>query len=292
MKKWIALLLALLMLMLAGCGSEEELAAKQAEVERLEAKLEALENAPVVNVSKLHAVNATVEGKTEVEFEAEASFTATAALPEGQLVEQWVVNGEVQPDSATETFAFSTDKDTVVMAVGREEKKLTTINAEIRFLDAKGNPAGEALTEFVFDQDYVNPVTNETCEGGKICAEIKAVIPFGKTVDYWLINGVPYYYNTGITSFIVEDLNEATTYEVVLKDIPITYYNVSCVNCTFNGNASGRVPAGTTLTFAFADSTNTSARFYVNGALVAEYVRAITATITGDTYVEAYAIIN
>ena len=86
MKKLMALLMAMVMLLaLTGCGSEEELAAKQAEVERLEAKLAALENAPAVN--KIHAVNATVNGKTVVEFEEEDSFTATAALEEGMQVD-------------------------------------------------------------------------------------------------------------------------------------------------------------------------------------------------------------
>mgnify|MGYP002513934568 CR=1 FL=1 len=75
MKKLMALLLAMVMLLaLTGCGSEEELAAKQAEVERLEAKLAALENAPAVN--KIHAVNATVNGKTVVE-DTKSSATKT-----------------------------------------------------------------------------------------------------------------------------------------------------------------------------------------------------------------------
>lgn len=289
MKKLMALLMAMVMLLaLTGCGSEEELAAKQAEVERLEAKLAALENAPAVN--KIHAVNATVNGKTVVEFEEEDSFTATAALEEGMLVDHWVLNGEIQPDSSANTFTFNADKDTVVIAVGREEKKLTTINAEIRFLNADKVAAGDPLTEFVFEQDYVNPITNEACEGGKISAEIKAVVPFGKKVDYWMINGVPYHHNPAVSSFIVEDLDETTTYEVVLKDIPITYYNVTCTGCTFNGMSSSRVPAGTVLTFV-ANGGYTS-RFYVNGGLYVEYRNAISVQINGDTVVECYTIIN
>ena len=291
MKKLLSLLLTMaLLLACTACGTEElepKLLEKDGQIEALRRQLEEQEN-----IFRIKAVNATVDGKSTVEFTGECAFAAAALVPEGKVLDHWQIDGQRVEGESEQTLQFRAAEDRVVSAHFRDEKKLTTINAELRLLDANGDAAGEALTEFVFEEDYVNPVTQETCQGGKICAEIKAVIPFGKTVDYWLINGVPYYYNTGITSFTVEDLNEATTYEVVLKDIPITYYNVSCVNCTFNGNASGRVPAGTTLTFAFADSTNTSARFYVNGALVAEYVRAITATITGDTYVEAYAIIN
>ena len=293
MKKIIALVLALMLFMLAGCGNDEALAAKQAEVDELKAQLSAMENAPgAPTVHQIHAVNATVEGKTTVDFTEAGSFTATAVLEAGQVVDHWVLNGEVQAAPAAESFTFNAGGDTVVVAVIRAEKKLTTINAEIRFLNADKAAAGEALTEFVFEKDYVNPVTGENCEGGKISAEIKAVIPAGKTVDYWLINGVPYYYNTGIISFVVEDLDEATTYEVVLKDLPITYYKVTCRFCTFNGNVTGYVPAGMTVTFIADGSSSADARFYVNGALVAEYVKSITLQINSDTYVEAYAIIN
>lgn len=288
MRKIIALILTL-MLLLAGCGSEEELAAKQAEVERLEAKLAALENAPVVY--QIRCVDAAVEEKDLVEFTEPGSFTATAALAEGYVIDHWVLNGQVQPDSASETFTFQADKNAVVMAVGRQEKKVTTINAELRFLNADHAAAGDPLTEFVFEEDYVNPNTNETCEGGMLSAEIRAVVPFGKKVDYWLINGVQYHYNPAVTSFIVEDLNEATTYEAVLKDIPITYYNVKSSGCTFNGMTSSRVPAGTVLTFVGNDP-NTVYEFYVNGALYADYKKSISVKITGDTVVYAYAIIN
>ena len=50
-------------------------------------------------------------------------------------------------------------------------------------------------------------------------------------VDYWLINGVQYHYGTGVTSFVVEQLDEATTYEVVLKEKPITYYTKQVKSC-------------------------------------------------------------
>ena len=81
MKKIIALVLALMLFMLAGCGNDEALAAKQAEVDELKAQLSAMENAPgAPTVHQIHAVNATVEGKTTVDFTEAGSFTATAAL--------------------------------------------------------------------------------------------------------------------------------------------------------------------------------------------------------------------
>ena len=310
MKRFFAMiLLAAMMLSLVACGSDESLAAKQSEIDQLKGQLAAKQeeldtlkaseeslkmqlagltgSAPI---HKLYAVCATVDGKSAVDFTGSRSFTATAILSEGQVVDHWELNGQAQPNSAQDTFTFTADEDVLVTAVVRAEKKLTTINAEFRFLDKGGSPAGEKLTEFVFEKDYVNPVTQETCAGGEISAEITAVIPNGKMVDYWLINGVPYHYKANVTSFIVDHLDEGTTYEVVLKDIPITYYYVTCDGCTFDGMKEGYVAAGTTITVVARG--NYTSRFYVNGKLYAEYVHKITIQINEDTVIECYAIIN
>ena len=311
MKRILTLvLLAAMLLSLAACGSDEALAAKQSEIDQLKGQLTAKQEeldklkaseeslkqqlaalgatAPIYQVTAIHA---TVDGKSAVEFTAERSFTATAILGEGQVVDHWELNGQAQPDSAKETFVFNADEDVLVVAVIRAEKKLTTITAELRFLNKDKNAAGDPLTEFVFEEDYVNPATGEKCEGGKITAEIKAVIPGGKMVDYWIINGVPYRYSSNVTSFVVEDLDEATTYEVVLKDIPITYYRVTCEgSCNFDGKKEGYVAAGTTIKVVSAG--NYYCHFYVNGKLFASDVRSITIVINEDTHIEGYAIIN
>jgi len=72
---------------------------------------------------------------------------------------------------------------------------------------------------------------SEKVSNGTINVEVKAVVPAGQMVDYWLINGVQYHYGTGVTSFVVEQLDEATTYEVVLKEKPITYYTKQVKSC-------------------------------------------------------------
>lgn len=126
-----------------------QLSAKQEELDKLEASEESLkmqlaaitDSAPI---HKIYAVCATVDGKSAVDFTGERSFTATAILGEGQRVDHWELNGQVQPDSAREIFTFMSDADSLVVAVIRAEKKLTTINAEFRFLDKEGNPAPEA----------------------------------------------------------------------------------------------------------------------------------------------------
>ena len=299
MKKIIAILLALTMLALTGCGSKAELEAKQAEVDALNGQVESLSNQiktltgekeALASQNTLQAINATVDGQNVLEFSGEASFTASAVLAEGQFVDHWLLNGQLQENTSEDTFTFTVNSDAVVQAVLREEKKVTTINAELRFLDEKGNPAGDPTTEVVFEEDYTNPVTGETCEGGKISAEIKAVIPAGKIVDYWLINGVQYYLGTGVSAFVVEGLDETTTYEVVLKDKPITYYTVSCTYCSFNGKTKGSVAAGSTITVV--GDGNFYREFYVNGSLIADYVKSITIQINSDTTIYAYAIIN
>jgi hypothetical protein len=310
MKRLFAMiLLAAIMLSLAACGSDEALAAKQSEIDQLKGQLAAKqEEVDVLKASeeslkmqlaglagsapihKLYAVYATVDGKSAVDFTGEGSFTATAVLAEGQVVDHWELNGQAQPNSAQETFSFRADGDTLVVAVVRAEKKLVTINAEFRFLDKSGSPAGEKYTEFVFEKDYVNPVSYETCAGGEISAEITAVIPNGKMVDYWLINGVPYHFKANVNSFIVDHLDEATTYEVVLKDIPITYYRVTCDGCTFDGKKEGYVAAGTTI--KVMGNSGYASRFYINGQLYKEYVNYITIVINEDTRIECYQIIN
>ena len=292
MKKTIALLLAIMMLFMVGCVSESDLAAKQKEVDALTADNAELasEIEALTAVESFYAIRATIDGESSVEFSGNTEFTAKAEIPEGQLVDHWELNGEIQPDSASDTFTFTAEDSGTVAAYMRSEKKLTTINAELRFLDADKKAAGDPLTEFVFENDYANPVTNENCEGGKISAEIKAVVPYGKIIDYWLINGVPYHFGKDISSFIVEDLDETTTYEVVLKDKPITYYQVTCRFCSFNGVGSGLVAAGTTI--YVSSNSGINSEFYVNGGLAAASATGIAVTINSDTYIEAYAIIN
>lgn len=289
MKKMIALLLALMLLMsLTACGNEE----LEAELESLKAQVQDLQQQePAPEGNKLQTVGATVDGKTLVEFVEATTFTATAVVPEGLVLDHWQINGQPVEGEQGQTLSFRAEDNCIVSAHFREEKKLTTINAELRFLNAEGVGAGDTYTEFVFEENYVNPITNETCEGGRISAEIRAVVPAGKKVDYWRINGVEYRYNPAVTSFVVDNLDEATTYEVVLKDVPVTYYDVVCTGCTFNGMSAGRVPAGTMLTFV-GNYDNHTYRFYVDGVLYAEYTSAITVQINGNTTIEAYAIIN
>lgn len=228
------------------------------------------------------ALHSTIDGETSCIVDGPMELTATADIPEGMAVAYWEVNGEQYYEDMEDTFTFTAQGNTVVDARLRPEFKVTTINAEMQFLDTKGKPKGDAFTEFVFEEDYQHPITKETLPGGWITVNVKAVVPKGYAVDYWLINDVPYYFNRTVSSFIVRDLNETTVYEVVLKkenapastpkptakpttaptqapvytpeptQAPI-YYSVNCYGCTFSGGgysgaSSGNVPAGTVIT--------------------------------------------
>lgn len=225
------------------------------------------------------ALHSTIEGETMLIVDGQAELTATADVPEGMAVDYWELNGAQYYEDMENTFTFTAQGNTVVDARLRPEHKVTSINAEMQFLDKKGKPKGEKFTEFVFEEDYENTVTHEIQPGDWITVYVKAVVPKGYAVDYWLINDVPYYYNRTVTNFTVHDLNETTVYEVVLKkesepsstpkptnkptqqpvqtpepvQEPVTYYNVSCDGCTFSGGGysgatSGSVPEGTRIT--------------------------------------------
>lgn len=277
MKRYLALILAaLLLLSMAGCAKEDESITEEKNTE------------PVV-IGTVHTLNATIDGKTALPITEKSSLTAEAVLSEGMVVDHWNVNGESQGEYNGQTLAFSAEADTIVEAVLRPEKKVTTINAEMRFVNEKREAVGDPFTEFVFENNYTNTATGAEVTDGTVSVEVKAVPPKGYEIDYWLINGVPYHTDKKVDSFVVENLDEATTYEAVVKEIPIVYYKVNCRFCTFSGRSSGSVAAGSTITVT--GQGGHVGEFYVNGSYVG-YGKSIGIKIKGDTSVEFHADIN
>jgi len=291
-----ALMLAAVMLLgVTGCGNGDMDAMKaqmQAMQQQLDAAIEAgfapsgqdkmpQQDSAAEKEDMVLALHATIDGQSAVPVSGE-QLTATAVIPEGMAVDHWALGGEHQLDQVEETFVFTAQQATAVEAVLRPEKKVTSINAQMQFLDEKQKPKGEEFTEFVFEEDYQNPVTKEDIVGGMVTVYVEAEIPSGYDVDYWLINEVPYYFNRTIKSFTVYDLDQTTVYEVVLKKVnapastpkatpkptakptptpdeywatiaPKEKYTVTCVGCTFSGggykNATkGTVTEGTKIT--------------------------------------------
>ena len=294
MKRFFALFLALVLLLsMAGCVSKDDLTAKQAQIEELQAQLETLQNAPESNL--VYALHATIDGQNMKSITEETTLTAQAVLTEGQVVDHWELNGEIQEEAKDASFTFTATENTVVEAVLRAEKKVTTINCKLRFLNEKDEAAGDSYEEFVFEKPYIHPISETEIENGTITVQVKAEIPSGYVLDYWKINGVEYHFANTVNSFIVKDLDEATEYEAVLKEKPITYYKVTCYGGTINGKTELWVPAGTTLTAVC--NGGLYAEFCINGTMMNSkwkdpYTKQWTFTVNKDTHVECYAIIN
>ncbi len=135
-------------------------------------------------------------------------------------VDHWEVNGEVADSQGRRySLEFTANGTTIVAAVLRQELAVTSINAVMQFLDDNGNPAGPTFTKFVFEDDYINEANGRIYPRGTITVLVRADIPAGYEVDYWLINGVPYFYNYPVSAFVVVNQDATTEYEVVLKTV-------------------------------------------------------------------------
>ncbi len=284
----------IVILAMSGCEARNEMNKLRTELEEKQKIIEQLQNttpsAPDTSVAVV-ALNATIGGKTAAVSDGKTALTADAVLAEGQSVDHWELNGVAQENSAAAAFTFTATETTVVKAVLAQEKKLTTVNCSIRFLDAKGKAAGDALTEFVFDKPYKNPVTQADVTDGTVSFQVKASVPSGMLIDYWKINGVEYHITN--SSFIVEGLDESTEYEVVLKEKPEVYYTVTCLRCKIDGKTEVKVKAGTSVTAVgdsgivgwwYIDGSN----MHVNDRLVNEW----TFTVDKDCTIEFWEVIN
>lgn len=249
------------------------------------------------NVCHIYAYNCTIDGQSVIELHEGGTYTAEAIVPEGMAVYGWMFNGEpVMDEYATNALMeplpyceklYTFDAalgDATIAVILRDEKRVMSINANMRFLDKKGKAKGTKFDDFIFEYDYENTATHEMQPGGLISVYVEADIPKGYTVDYWLINDIEYHFDRTVKGFTVYNIEESTVYEAVLKEEskstskptptptprqwaseptrtaepartaePVVYYNVKCTSCTFSGGGysgatSGMVPAGTTIT--------------------------------------------
>ena len=259
------------------------------------------------------ALNASVNGETSLSVEAGTELTAQAIIPEGMAVDAWLLNGQPQ-DAAGDSFTFTPEGQTVVEALLRPELTVTAVHANLQFLDRNHSRSGQEFKEFVFEDDYVNPVTGEDVPGGSVSVYVRAEIPQGMNIEYWLINGVPYYFNSYVSGFRVMDLKESTVFEPVVygvqpqtarpadpvdpppSETPVTYYTVTCANSAFSGGgvsgSSGRVPAGTVITVwstvgEAVDWTGNYKADFWNGA-----PSSFSYTVNSDCYFKAWPVVN
>ncbi len=248
-------------------------------------------------------VDCTVNGASAVVLDGMTQVRCAPVNKEGFVFDHWEVDGKKQ-DTTAKTLELTVSKTTQIRAVFHERRVVKCINCHIQFLNANGNAHGKNYTEFDFEDDYTNPVTKKKEKGGLISFYITADIPKKSEIDYWLINGVKYQYPKDISKFRVEDLDEATVYEVVFKGQTKktdnkTYYTVTCRNCTFTYNgktaASGKVPAGTKITVVASGSSSSEGDFVVNGAIrhmtsnggsSGNYKFTFTYTVNSDTKID------
>lgn len=293
--------------------TRQELNAAKSEAESSREELQKLKNAPaptptvvtetkteikevVTKVQNEYAcgVDCTVNGGMFAKLNGETKIKCVPNKIEGFVFDHWEVDGMTQ-NTTEKTLELTLSNTAVIRAVFHERHTVKCINCYLQFLNDRGNASGKNYTEFDFEEDYKNPVTKKTEKGGLISFYIFADIPRKQEVDYWLINGVKYQYPRDIQKFRVEDLNEATVYEVVFKGegrrtstpgntpAPTRYYNVTCHACKYKYNGtwytSGKVPAGTKITIS---GTSDSSEAYFDGTPSSVY-RHFTSPTSGST---------
>ncbi len=169
-----------------------------------------------VPVDSVFGVNCTVNGESSVQLDGATQVRAVAKQFSGYEFDHWEIGDEPDYESGPDA-TFICSEATVIVAHYHLRRVVTFINCHMNFMNSEGKAGGKNLTEFDFEDDYTNPVTNESCKGGSIDFFITAEVPQGKEVDYWLINGVKYQAPNNAYKIRVKGQTEATVYEVVLR---------------------------------------------------------------------------
>ena len=306
--------------------TEQKLRKASEEADTLRMELQAMQAAPtlppvVVTETKevekavpaeyAFGVDCTVNGSAAAILDGPTQVSCVPNKIDGYAFDHWEVDGKVQ-DTTANKLELTLSKTTQIRAVFHERRTVKCINCYIQFLTDKGNANGKKYTEFDFEEDYTNPVTKKKEKGGLISFYITADIPKKKEVDYWLINGVEYRYPKDISKFCVEELNEATVFEVVFKGETKktetkTYYTVTCIDCTFSGGGntnakSGKVPAGTKITVVAVDRSSVgdfsgtpsdvNRHMTANGSSAGYYKFTFTYTVNSDTKIDFDPVVN
>ena len=196
----------------------------------------------------LVCLGCTVNGEPTVTFSGKGKVTAIADLGEGEIVDAWKLNGTVVEGEKNIYLVFEAEGVTVVEAVKvsaadqpettdptgadqaqtpggesglpEEERRcvLRSIGATIQYLDADKKGKGTTYTEIDFTDDYRHPISGKKIKSGTITAKITADRPSSGAIDYWVIDGIKYYFDVTVKFITVYDLKESMTVEVVYKN--------------------------------------------------------------------------
>ena len=188
-------------------------------------------------------------------------------------MEYWVING-VKYTFNTQVKSFTLREVTYGMTIeavldGASPRTLRTEaayapigmllveskGARMSHVDERGKSAGRTFTKLDFTHDYINQATDATEMGGQVTVRVAAAIPEGMVVTFWRFNGARMNFNSDVTSFIADGLQESMVYQAVFHTMttPVPEYTITCKNCTFSGGGytnakSGTVPYGTRIT--------------------------------------------
>jgi len=226
----LSALLALSILLMTGCAKQKEnlekieilvgennaLQSKAGQLEQQVAQLTEQLNAPVEPVLFNYAIgincslsSGEAQQAAEIPFLEKIPVTATAQIPEHMVLDHWLVNG-IEVEGTEPELVIEAEGNSIIEAVLRDKLTVTSINAYIQLLNQNDKPEGDKLTEYVFDY-------NNAQDSAKVSFQVKAEVPNGYAINYWLINNVPYHFNRTISSITVKGLEESTVYEVVLR---------------------------------------------------------------------------
>lgn len=281
---------------------------------------DATANSHVFGINALLAASGDAsEPAAELAFSGSIAVTASAVIPDGMALSHWEINGK--PAAAQDgKLTVDVTGNAVIEAVLREELKVAAVNAYLQLLDAKGNPTGDKMDSYVFENDV----------GKKISVYIGSVVPANHTIDHWRINGIPHHFNKTVTGIKVYDLHAAAVYEVVLKNTlapsakpaptrnstpaptqnstpdptqsstpaptptlaptepPVDTVSIACTNCTFSGGGytnakNGSVPKGTTITLTGTVDIGNPQYWEINGVTNSSYGKTFSYTVNGNT---------
>ena len=170
----------------------------------------------------LLCVNAAVDGRTDISFDTETSFTAEASVPAGYRVDHWEING---------TYIENTDLSLTFTAKGNTVVEAVLVPDEDSAPDDESpapspTPVPAPPVRFVISCESAvlqriengTPVGDEADKldftGHRLASfRVTAVIPRGYKLIGWVIDGVAYTFSTTVKSITVADADRSMTFE-------------------------------------------------------------------------------
>ena len=171
------------------------------------------------SLREIELIHASVGGEDRIRIQEEGRFLAEAVLPEGMAVDFWEIDGKpVDAEGRRYSLEFDSRGVHRVEAVLREEKTLRCEDACLQFLDENGEPGGTLYDEVSFEHAYTVPTTGERVEDGSLSAYVSPIVPFGKVLDHWEVNGEAVESELPAAGIRLEGWTESLEIRAVLRD--------------------------------------------------------------------------